>query len=156
MAVFVTVCLRAFLACLLVTGAFCCTFASQNMLCFFFIPLSVLRRCRLDPLEEGRLKVLRLPERRVKPPTSAFGLLPLVPQDHPEVPTLGCSCHVCMCVLSGTRVRHACRAGSPQPARPLVLAQAAKPPMSFTDLSAWSRAHLFRWAPRPALHTYHM
>ncbi len=41
--------------------------------------------CRLDPLEEGRLKVLRLPERRVAPPAPAFGLLPLVPERHPEV-----------------------------------------------------------------------
>ncbi|GLC77190.1 hypothetical protein PLESTF_001896200 [Pleodorina starrii] len=41
---------------------------------------AVLDYRRLDPLEEGRLMVLRLPERRVKPPAPPSGLLPVVPE----------------------------------------------------------------------------
>ncbi|GFR40055.1 hypothetical protein Agub_g593 [Astrephomene gubernaculifera] len=40
---------------------------------------AVLDYRRLDPLEEGRLKVLRLPDRRARPPAPQHGLLPLVP-----------------------------------------------------------------------------
>lgn len=38
---------------------------------------AILEYRRLDPLEEGRLKVLRLPPPRTKPPTPQNGLLPV-------------------------------------------------------------------------------
>ncbi len=40
--------------------------------------------CRLDPLEEGRLMVLRLPPRRVKLPAPQSALLPVVPEGCPN------------------------------------------------------------------------
>lgn len=40
--------------------------------------------CRLDPLEEGRLMVLRLPPRRVKLPAPQSALLPVVPEGYPD------------------------------------------------------------------------
>ncbi|KAG2500939.1 hypothetical protein HYH03_000764 [Edaphochlamys debaryana] len=48
---------------------------------------AVLEYRRLDPLEEGRLKVLRLPDRRTQPRAPAYGMLPLVPEgrEGPEV-----------------------------------------------------------------------
>ncbi|KXZ43278.1 hypothetical protein GPECTOR_96g744 [Gonium pectorale] len=66
---------------------------------------AILDYRRLDPLEEGRLKVLRLPERRIKPPAPQFGLLPLVPPGNTELV------------------------------------------VSFADVLAWSRAHLFTALP---------
>ncbi|GIL46228.1 hypothetical protein Vafri_3260 [Volvox africanus] len=45
---------------------------------------AVLDYRRLDPLEEGRLKVLRLPDRRVNPPVPQNGLLPVVPEGSEE------------------------------------------------------------------------
>ncbi|PNH05107.1 Dynein heavy chain 7, axonemal [Tetrabaena socialis] len=47
---------------------------------------AVLEYRRMDPLEEGRLKVLRIPSRRLKPPAPQYGLLPLVPSGSDELP----------------------------------------------------------------------
>ncbi|KAG2427037.1 hypothetical protein HYH02_014682 [Chlamydomonas schloesseri] len=46
---------------------------------------AVLEYRRLDPMEEGRLKVLRVPPRRARPPAPAFGMLPLLPPGREEL-----------------------------------------------------------------------
>eukprot|EP00798_Chlamydomonas_sp_ICE-L_P021155 gene21155-28044_t len=44
---------------------------------------STLEYRRKDPMEEGRLLVLRLPPNRVKPPASAYGMLSITPDGAP-------------------------------------------------------------------------
>ncbi len=48
-------------------------------------PWSPQTPLRLDPLEESRLKVLRVPPRRGRLPAPAFGMLPLLPPGREEL-----------------------------------------------------------------------